>query len=128
MLIVECSNYPKIKNSLNLYEDEYALIRSKTIISEVEEIDFKRRYPILLRSGSYFTKLIVLRAHARMCHQGTECTLNHIRGEYWVIRGRQVVKTILKKCVLCKFVHAKTALPPSSANLPNYRVTCNYAL
>ena len=62
-----------------------------------------------------------------MCHQGTECTLNHIRGQYWVIRGRQVVKLILKKCVLCKFVHAKTALLPSTPNLPNYRVSCNYS-
>ena len=26
LLIVECSNYPKLKNSLNLYEDENALI------------------------------------------------------------------------------------------------------
>ena len=47
LLIVECSNYPKLLNSLNLYEDENALIRSKTRISGVEEIDFKRRYPIL---------------------------------------------------------------------------------
>ena len=30
LLIVECSNYPKLKNSLNLYEVENALIRSKT--------------------------------------------------------------------------------------------------
>ena len=46
MLIVECCNYTTLKNALNLYEDENALIRSKTRISGVEEIDFKRRYPI----------------------------------------------------------------------------------
>ena len=101
-IISQSSNYLKLKNSLELFMDDEGIIKSYTRISGVKDIDFKRRYPILFRSVSFFTKLIELRAYAKVCHRGVDYTLNQIRGEYWIIRGRQVVKKILRKCVPCR--------------------------
>ena len=126
-IISQSSNYLKLKNSLKLLIDDKGIIRSHARISGVKDIDFKRHYPILLRSVSFFTKLIVSRAHAKVCHQGVDCTLNQISGEYWIIRGRQVVKKILRKCAPCRVIHGKTALSPSISNLPSFRIICNYA-
>ena len=38
-----------------------------------------------------------------------------------------MVKKILRKCVPCRVIYGKTALPPSISNLPSFRVVCNYA-
>ena len=57
------SKYERMKNSLNLYFDENSLIHSKTRFSELTEMSYERKYPLLLRNNSYFTKLIFLDSH-----------------------------------------------------------------
>ena len=121
------NNYEKIRVSLNLYVDDDQLMRSKSRVSGIKSITFNRMHPIMLRKDSNFTKLAILRAHEKVCHQGVESTLNQVRGKYWVIRGRQSVKSVLRKCIICRIIHAKPAIPPSMPLLPEFRIECNYA-
>ena len=37
-----------------------------------------------------------------MFHNGVRDTLNHIRTKYWVLRGREAVKRVIRPCVVCK--------------------------
>ena len=101
------SKYEKIKNSLNLYFDENSLIHSKTKFSELAEMSYERKHPLLLRNSSYFTKLIVLDSHEKVFHNGVNVTLNFIRATYWIIKGRQIVKSVLRKYVTFKLVDGK---------------------
>ena len=61
-----------------------------------------------------------------MCHSGVKSNLNQLQTTYWIVKGRQEVKTILKTCVICRLCQEKLCLPPSSPPLPNYRVSFNH--
>ena len=67
------SKYKRMKNSL---------IHSKTRFSELTEMSYERKHPLLLRNNSYFTKLIVLDSHEKVFHNGVDITLNFIRATY----------------------------------------------
>ena len=122
------SKYKRMKNSLNLYFDENSLIHSKTRFRELTETSYERKHPLLLRNNSYFTKLIVPDSHEKVFHNGVGITLNFIRATYWIIKGRQTVKLILRKCVTCKLlVHGKTVTPPKEPPLQSFRVDYTYA-
>ena len=112
---------------MNVYVDDDQLMRSKSRVSGIKSITFNRMHPIMLRKDSNFTKLAILRAHEKVCHQGVESTLNQVRGKYWVMRGRQSIKSVLRKCIICRIIHAKPAIPPSMPILPEFRIECNYA-
>ena len=71
-----------MKNSLNLYFNENSLIHSKTRFSELTEMSYERKHLLLLRSNSYFTKLIVLDSHEKVFHNGVDIKLNFIRATY----------------------------------------------
>ena len=58
---------------------------------------FDNKNPLLLRSNSYFTKLIILRSHEKVFHSGLEATLSNVRMKSWIIKGRQTVKTVFEK-------------------------------
>ena len=101
---------------------------------------FDNKNPLLLRSNSYFTKLIILRSHEKVFHSGLEATLSNVRMRYWITKGRQTVKTVLKNCFICNLVKGKFLVPPKIPkfkgkfivppkipNLPNFRVNCSFA-
>ena len=46
------SKFEKIKNSLNLFVDENFLFRSKTRFSDLKNLQYERRRPIILRNKS----------------------------------------------------------------------------
>ena len=49
----------KVKNSLKLYYDQKGILRLNTRISYMENFNFDKKFPILLRNGSHFTKLVI---------------------------------------------------------------------
>ena len=102
------------------------MLRCTTRISRDENLTFDMRYPILLRNSSYFTKLIILHFHQEIYHCGVESTLNRIRNFYWIIKGRQTVKIILRNCVICKIIQKKPPLKEETPALPLFRVKLNY--
>ena len=72
---------------------------------------YSNKFPILLRSQSHFTMLIILKIHERTYYSGVRVTLSNIRELYWIVNGRQIVKKVLKKSVLCKFIQGQTITP-----------------
>ena len=102
--------------------------RSRTRLSEADEFNLDMKCPVLLRNKCHLTKLIILHGHEEVYHSGVECTLNKIRSRYWIIKGRQSVKTVLKSCVLCRVYQGRTLKPRRLANLPSYRICSEYPL
>ena len=76
------SKFEKIKNSLNLFVDENFLFRSKTRFSDLKNLQYERRHPIILRNNSYFTDLVIFDAHQKVYHNGVGFTLNCIPATY----------------------------------------------
>ena len=42
------------------------------------------------------------RCHGEVHHGGVGATLSRLRTKFWVVKGRQMVKKILSRCVVCK--------------------------
>ena len=59
--------------------------------------------------------------HRRTGHGGVNRTLAEVRSEYWIIKGRQVVKSIINDCLVCKLFSAMPLPAPETAPLPNIR-------
>ncbi|XP_051169415.1 uncharacterized protein LOC127286855 [Leptopilina boulardi] len=63
------------------------------------DVDYKNS--MILPKQSALTTLIISEAHDRTLHGGTQLTLSHIRQRFWIIGGRQAVKSYILKCVKC---------------------------
>ena len=120
------SKFEKIKNSLNLFVDENFLFCSKTRFSDLKNLQYERRHPIILRNNFHFTDFVIFDAHQKVYHNGVGFTLNYIRATYWIVQGKQTVKMVLKKCVICKMVQGKTLIRLKEPTLPSFRVSYHY--
>ncbi len=50
-----------------------------------------------------------------------------LRTRFWIVRGRQIIRKIVSKCVKCKRIEGKHYALPKSAPLPKFRVEENPA-
>ena len=120
-------NYEKLKNSLLLFADNENILHCRSRLAEAKRLDFDSKNLILLRNYSRFTELTVLSFHQVVKHNCVETTLCRLRDVYWIIRGRQRVKSILRKCATCRLIQGKTITITETPALPSYRVCCNHA-
>ena len=100
-------NYRKLKYSLLQFVDNENILRCRLRLAEANRLDFDSKNPILLRNCSRFTVLTILEFHQDVYHNGVETTLHKLEDIYWIIRGRQLVKSILRKCVTCRLIQGK---------------------
>jgi len=56
-------------------------------------------------------------------HNGIQETLALIRENFWVVKGREAVKKVLRKCVVCKRYEGKPYPTPMIADLPTEPVS-----
>ncbi|XP_029168783.1 uncharacterized protein LOC114938832 [Nylanderia fulva] len=85
-------------------------------------LQYDATHPTILPSRSNFTCLIIDDYHKRTLHGGTQLTLCSLRQEYWVPRGRALVKSRISRCLRC--TRWRAAIPqPLMGDLPAPRVT-----
>ena len=114
------TNYKQISQQLGVYE-ENNLLRCKGRI-EYANIEYDAKHPILLPREHYLTELIILNCHERVHHNGLAATLSELRSRFWVAKGRQRVKGVIRKCRNCIRVQGKAYSVPPVAALPEFRV------
>ena len=86
------------------------------------DLPYSAKYPILLHKSYHLSLLIVRDAHNRVMHDGVKETLTEIRSKYWIIRGRQLVRMVLQRCVICRRFEGLPFNPPPPPPLPDFRV------
>lgn len=79
--------------------------------------------PVLLPSNHPWVNLLVLKVHQQVQHSGTADTLSTIREKYWILRGRQVVKRVIRSCVTCIKVEGLPYASTVPPDLPDFRVS-----
>ena len=107
---------------LNLFLDENQFIRCEGRL-ENSTLPKEAKKPILLPSKHRFTELIIQVVHERVHHNGIRETLNSVRETYWILRGRETVKRVLRRCVLCKRMEGMSYATPREPSLPSSRVS-----
>ena len=60
---------------------------------------------------------VTAREYHNHSHLRTEYLLANLRKKYWIMRGRVLVKQIIKKCITCQRKRAKN-LDPNMSDLP----------
>ena len=110
----------KSRQQLGIFEEDN-LLKCKGRM-EHSELEIGACTPILLPRNHHFTKLIVENVHRRVGHNGVRSTLTELRTRFWIIKGRQYVKKVIGKCVVCKRQEGKPYQAPLTAPLPEFRV------
>ena len=118
--------YNKRKESLGIFEDKEGYFRCRGRIGKAK-IEFGARFPMLLPSNSHFSELVIMNAHDKVYHNGIKETLAELRSTYWIVRGRQIVKKIIRKCCLCKILEGMSYPAPVTCDLPEFRVNVGRA-
>ena len=105
--LAKLPKYNKMKRSLSLFvDDEQLTLRHGRI--EKSNLPNETKFPMLLPSDHDFTILVVLHCHTEVMH--------------WIVRGRQVVKKIIARCLTCKRLESKSYGVPPAPPLPEYRL------
>ena len=111
-----------LTRQLNLFIDKEGILRCKGRLSNLD-VDAEAKNPIILHQASWFTKLVVLQAHQNVFHGRVRATLAEVRQKYWIVHGRRVVKSVLRKCVQCIKLDGAPFQGPEPPDLPKSRVT-----
>ena len=84
-------------------------------------LPFGARHPIILPAKCHLTSIIIWKAHVTRAHPSADQTLQELRSQYWIPKGRITVQRIINSCMPCKRVNPKP-LAPMMANLPAFRL------
>ncbi|XP_055585492.1 uncharacterized protein LOC129738331 [Uranotaenia lowii] len=101
--------------------DERGVLRQCSRIRAVTNIHHDTRYPIILPSKHYVTKLLIEHYHRIYQHRNFETIVNEMRQIFEIPRLRVAVKKISHNCALCKLKRARPVIPPM-APLPAARL------
>ena len=118
--VKEDQNFPTWQKQFGLFLDE-GVWRCKGRLGNAD-IPYSARYPVLLHKRHHLTLLIIRDAHQRVMHNGVKETLTEIRSRFWIVRGRQLVRTVLNKCVICHRYEGRPCNLPPPPPLPDFRV------
>ena len=114
---------PNLVNNLDLFLDDKGLIRSRRHIAKSLRVSYDIQNCILMGNGHKLTELLVEFYHYRCKHLGPQTTLNSVRtGGFWILKMRQVIKSILSLCVTYRKFNSLSFHYPQMANLPKHRV------
>ena len=109
----------KFVKDLGLYLDDSEIIRSR---SRLRYSLYHSEDQILLPPNSRVTALIILKVHRAIKHGGMSETLTQLRLQYWVPKGRLIVKKVLKTCAHCRRIFTYRIAHPGPPPLPQERV------
>ncbi|KAK9745141.1 Integrase zinc binding domain [Popillia japonica] len=105
---------------LTPFVDEAGILRIKSRLQE-SLLPFDTVNPIIFPKHSVFVENLIWKAHNRCFHSGINLALATIRKRFWIIHGRQRIKSVISKCVICKKLRCKPG-QKSYAPLPRDRI------
>ncbi len=87
----------------------------------LQGVDFEyNKHPYLISHESPVVEKIVRDYHEK-AHLGTEWLLSLIREKFWITRARSIIKSVGRRCVVCKKLYGKTGQQLMSS-LPSERL------
>ena len=105
-LIFQDAKFKQMQISLGVYKDDSGVLRCSGRIQN-SLLPYSTKCPVLLPKKHYFTRLIILDSHEKVFHNKVNEILAQLRPEYWVVKGRQAVKEVVGRCVICKKLEGK---------------------
>ena len=114
---------PNLVSNLNLFIDEFGVLRSDGRSGKCSNFEYDLINPILLAKHHDLTYLIIKDCHEKCQHLGIGSTLNKVRmSGFWIPKARQAVKGAISSCYMCKRFNSLSFKYPKVTNLPKHRV------
>ncbi|XP_066944594.1 uncharacterized protein [Macrobrachium rosenbergii] len=79
---------------------------------------------ILLLKSCYVTQVIIKEHYDANAHMGVNATVVSVRQEFWIPQIRQLTKSIIHHCVICRRTQGRPYRPNIVPPLPEFRVQC----
>jgi len=119
-LTSQSSRLPLVRQ-LRLFLDKGGLIRCGGRIHNAPVSELVK-FPYLLPTKHPFTNIIVYAAHQKHLHAGVNSTLTAIRQSYWIPSARQLIRKLLRHCVICRKTEGRPYQVPDPPPLVKCRV------
>ena len=123
--ILSSDKYAQLQKSLKLFFDENKILRCGGRLSQAP-VEYGAKFPII-SPGSHRTKLIVRKCQETVGREGVKDTLTQLRNKYWLVKGRQVIKKLIKDCVVCRKLEGQGYFKPPIPSLPELRLKDDFA-
>ena len=108
-------------HDLETFTDKNGLLRTGGRLKNSTE-PFEIKHPIILPKNSQISRLVTLKIHEKIGHQGRNSTMNAIRNHgFWIIGCRQCSSSVIIKCIKCIKNRGKTK-GQRMADLPKERL------
>lgn len=117
------SSNSRLKTLAAEFDSDTQLIRVGGRLRRCHLLSPEILHPIVLDPVHPVTKLLIQQYDAQLHHPGTERVFAEIRRRFWILRGRQAVRSIQHHCTECQRWRGKpnipkmADLPPSSLRL-----------
>ena len=115
------ANFKQWKRALGLFQDNDGIWRCQGRL-QYAAIPYSTIHPVLLHKSHHFTLLVVRRAHKNVLHNGVSETLAEVRANFWIVKGRSFVKSIIRRCQVCRRHEGPPYASPLPPPLPKFRV------
>lgn len=76
--------------------------------------------PVVLPKHHIYSTLLTIDAHRQVLHAGVRDTVVKLHEKYWILRGREFVKKVVRAWVACQRFSATTGCAPTGP-LPDDR-------
>ena len=96
------------------------LIRIKGRLAK-SDLSYGQKHPIIVKGSHWIVEAYIRKCHELTCHSGVSDTLVLLRKKLWIIRGRNEIKKVIRKCVVCQ-KQKKETVKQIMAPLPLDRV------
>ena len=106
--------------TLHPFIDKEGLIRVGGRLQH-STLPYQTIHQMILPSNHHLSKLIVSAEHIRILHAGPQLLIASLREKFWIPRIRNMVKTVLHKCLTCYKLKAQ-ATQQLMGELPTARV------
>lgn len=93
------SNYSQLEVRLQIIEQDN-ILRCQGRLRHAD-LEIEAKNPRILPKHHKLTELIIMFCHEQVHHCGLRATLAQVRSQFWVPRGRQTVKQVIKQCLVC---------------------------
>lgn len=94
------NNDCKIKE-LKPFLDEHELLSVGGRLQQ-SDFTFREQHPWIMPNKHRYSELLIQSCHEKVMHSGVRDTLVQVRERYWILRARQLVKSTVADCTICK--------------------------
>lgn len=114
----ECPRNSRIL-PLNVFLDDHGVLRVEGRLTNLSKAYYNNL--IILDAKHEYTQLLIKPFHRKYYHGSNESVLNELRQKYWIIGLRKALRSIVAKCIVCKWLRAHPSQPKMAA-LPSARL------